>query len=180
MLSFSSTRTPRSFSSGLPSRTAPSRLYICLGFLWPKCKTLHFAVLNLIRFTQAHLSNLLRPLWMASLPSTVPTTPLSLVSSANLLRVHFQFHYWCHWKRCQRALVPRQTAGGHYSLPASSWTSSIPEKKTILQWYILKESKQYPSKIAYCMSQYLHIYLMTADYVKCSKKKIFVFLFILF
>ncbi|KAK4815602.1 hypothetical protein QYF61_004817 [Mycteria americana] len=41
-----------------------------------------------MRFTWADLSSLSRTLWMASLPSRVSTTPLSLVSSANLLRVH--------------------------------------------------------------------------------------------
>ena len=43
---------------------------------------------NLIRLVRDHLSSLLRSLWMASLPSNVQTTPLSLESSANLLRVH--------------------------------------------------------------------------------------------
>ena len=43
---------------------------------------------NLIRFTQAHLLSLSRSFWMASLPFNVSTTQLSLVSSANLLRVH--------------------------------------------------------------------------------------------
>ncbi|NXC18656.1 CL004 protein, partial [Corythaeola cristata] len=48
-------------------------------------KTLHLAF---IRFAQAHLSSLSRSLWMACLPSSMFTTPHSLVSSANLLRVH--------------------------------------------------------------------------------------------
>ena len=45
-----------------------------------------------MRFAQAHLSSLLRSLWMAFLPSSMSTAPLSLVSLANLpenlLRVH--------------------------------------------------------------------------------------------
>jgi len=45
-------------------------------------------LLNFMRFTQAHLSSLSSSLWMASLPSSVSTTPHSLVSSANSLRVH--------------------------------------------------------------------------------------------
>ncbi len=44
---FSSTRTPRPFSAGQLSRAAPPRPYTCPQCLWPKCKTLHFAVLNL-------------------------------------------------------------------------------------------------------------------------------------
>ncbi|KAK4827087.1 LOW QUALITY PROTEIN: hypothetical protein QYF61_014189 [Mycteria americana] len=52
------------------------------------CRTLHLALLNLMRFTQAHFSSLSRSLWMVSHPSDVSTAPLSLMSSANLLRVH--------------------------------------------------------------------------------------------
>ena len=44
-------------------------------------------MLNLIRFTRAHLSSLSRSLWMAPILSAVSTAPLSLVSSANLLKV---------------------------------------------------------------------------------------------
>ncbi|KAK4807231.1 LOW QUALITY PROTEIN: hypothetical protein QYF61_024351 [Mycteria americana] len=46
------------------------------------------ALLNLMKFTWAHFSSLSRSLWMASLLSSISTAPLSLVSSANLLRVH--------------------------------------------------------------------------------------------
>jgi len=76
---FSAAKLPRSFPAGLHSRTDPSSLYICLGFLRPKCKPLHFAVLNLIRFTRAQLSSLLTPL---------NGIPSFLLSSVNLLRVH--------------------------------------------------------------------------------------------
>jgi len=49
---------------------------------------LHLTLLNLMRFTWAHFSRLSRSLWMASHLSGVSTAPLSLVSSADLLRVH--------------------------------------------------------------------------------------------
>jgi len=52
----SSFRTSRSFSAGLLSRNSPS-LYRYLRLSQPKCKTLHLALLNLIRFTWAHLSS---------------------------------------------------------------------------------------------------------------------------
>jgi len=82
------TTTPQSFSVLLlPWNFSPS-LYIYLRLPRPKCKTLHFALVNLIRFTRAHLLSLSRSLWMASLPSAVSTTPLSFMSSANLPRVH--------------------------------------------------------------------------------------------
>ena len=55
---------------------------------WPKCNTRHLALLNLIRYTRAHFLSLSRFLWIGFLPSVVSTTPLSLVSSASLLRVH--------------------------------------------------------------------------------------------
>ncbi|KAK4824270.1 hypothetical protein QYF61_012830 [Mycteria americana] len=41
-----------------------------------------------LHFARADLSSLSTSLWMASLPSSVSTAPYSLVSSANLLRVH--------------------------------------------------------------------------------------------
>ncbi|KAK4822069.1 hypothetical protein QYF61_009330 [Mycteria americana] len=78
MSSFSSTGTPKSFSAGLLSIPSSPSL----------CRTLHLPLLDLMRFTQAHFSSLSRSLWMTSRPSAVSTAPLSLVSSANLLRVH--------------------------------------------------------------------------------------------
>jgi len=41
MLSFSSTSTPKSFSSGLLSVHPAPSLYLCLGLPWPVCRTLH-------------------------------------------------------------------------------------------------------------------------------------------
>ena len=91
MLSFSSTRTLRYFSARLLTRTAPSSLYIRLGFFRPKCKTLHFAMMNLIRFTQAHFSSLLRSLWMVSLPSTILPVWHSLNFGTLWYPVYFPF-----------------------------------------------------------------------------------------
>ena len=54
----------------------------------PMCRTLHLALLNFLRFTWAHSSSLSRSLWMASLPSSKSIASLSLVSFANLLRMH--------------------------------------------------------------------------------------------
>ncbi|KAK4807043.1 hypothetical protein QYF61_018384 [Mycteria americana] len=59
-----------------------------MGLLWPKCRTLHLALLNLIQLTSAHRSSLSRSLCRAFLPSSRSTLPHNLVSSANLLRVH--------------------------------------------------------------------------------------------
>ncbi|KAK4827388.1 hypothetical protein QYF61_017793 [Mycteria americana] len=74
---FSSISTPKSFSAGLLSITSSPSL----------CRTLHLALLNLTRFTQAHFSSLSRSLWMTPCPSGMSAAPLSFVSSADLLRV---------------------------------------------------------------------------------------------
>ena len=86
-LSFSFTRTPMSSALLLWRSYSPS-LYTYLGLPWPNCETLHFALLNLIRFTWAYLLSLSRSLCMVFLPSAISTALLSLVSSANLQRMH--------------------------------------------------------------------------------------------
>jgi len=54
----------------------------------PRGRTLPLPLLNLIRFLSAQFSSLSRSRWMAAQPAGVSTTPPSLVSSANWLRVH--------------------------------------------------------------------------------------------
>ncbi|KAK4826465.1 hypothetical protein QYF61_009192, partial [Mycteria americana] len=88
MSSFSSISTPKSFSAGVLSITSSPSLDRNQELPQPRCRTLHLALLNLLRFTQAHFSSLPRSLWMTSHPSGMSTAPLSLVSSANLLKVH--------------------------------------------------------------------------------------------
>lgn len=43
MVSFSSAITPKSFSAGLLSVTPLPNLWLCLGLLGPRCRTLHLA-----------------------------------------------------------------------------------------------------------------------------------------
>ena len=88
MVNLLSTRTPRSLSTELLSSRSTPSLYWCMGLFLPRCRTLNFPLLNLIRFLSAQLSSLSRSRSKAAQPSGVSTTPLSLVSSANLLRVH--------------------------------------------------------------------------------------------
>ena len=77
--SFSSATTPKSFPvEQIPRSFSPS-LYTYLGLTWPKCKTLHFALLNPIRFTKAYLACLSRSLGMTSFPFAVSTALLSLI-----------------------------------------------------------------------------------------------------
>jgi len=68
----------------------PQRVCIhSLGLPQSECSsTLRLALLNLIRFMWAQFSSQSRSLRMACLPSVVSAVPLTLVSSANLLRVH--------------------------------------------------------------------------------------------
>lgn len=60
-------------------------LYTYLKLSWSKCRTLHMALLSLIRFLWTHFLSLLRCFWMAFLPAFVSTTPLSLVSLSHLI-----------------------------------------------------------------------------------------------
>jgi len=53
-----------------------------------KCSTLYLSLLNFFMFIWAYFSSLSGTLWMAFPPSVVSAAPLSMVSSANLLRVH--------------------------------------------------------------------------------------------
>ena len=83
MSSFSSTRTPKSFSAGLLSRSSSPNLYKYLGLPWPKCNTMHLALLNLIKFTWAHFSTCPGPEWLLFPPV-------------------YQLHCsaWCHLQTC--------------------------------------------------------------------------------
>lgn len=84
MLNLESIRTSRSFSAKLLSTEEATITHWCMGMLLPRCRTLQFSLLNLMTFLLTHL----RSFWMAALPSTVTATPPSLVSPANLLRLH--------------------------------------------------------------------------------------------
>ena len=46
---------------------SPPNLYLCLRLPWPRCRTLHLALLNFIRLAWAHLSSLTRFFWIAFL-----------------------------------------------------------------------------------------------------------------
>ena len=88
MLRLSSTNTLKSFSSELLSNHSLPGLYLCLGLPQPRCRTLHLAWLTFMRLAWAHFSSLSRSLHIASLHPSTSSAPLSMVSYANLLRVH--------------------------------------------------------------------------------------------
>ena len=82
--SFLSKRTFSPISTGLLSMNFSPNLYTYLGLSSFRSNTWHSDLLNPIQFMWAHFPSLSRSLWMASLLSAL----LSLVSSANLLKVH--------------------------------------------------------------------------------------------
>ena len=88
MFNMVSTRTSSSFSAKLLSSWSAPSICWCMGLFLARCRTLHFSLLNFMRFLSANFSSLQRSLWMAAWPSGTSATPLSLVSSADLPRVH--------------------------------------------------------------------------------------------
>lgn len=76
-----STRIPKSFSGRTIFLSASLKLYWCLSLLLPRCRTLHFPLINFI-FTL--FSNLFRSLWMTIhsylvYQSFLPVPPLNLL-----------------------------------------------------------------------------------------------------
>lgn len=69
-------------------------LYLCLAVLYPKYRSWHLFLLNFILLLMAQYHNLPRALCKASHPSKVLTTPPSLISSGNSLRVHLIPAFW--------------------------------------------------------------------------------------
>ena len=55
MVNLSSTRTPRSLSAELLSSRSTPSLYWCMRLFLPRRRTLHLALLNLIRFVVERL-----------------------------------------------------------------------------------------------------------------------------
>lgn len=85
MSNFSSTNVPKSLH-GCCQSLYPSVCIDTGDCCNPWYRTLHFAELNFMRFTQTHSSSLSRSLLAISLPSRESTAPLNSVSSRNLLR----------------------------------------------------------------------------------------------
>ena len=59
---------------------------LCMGLVFPRCRTFHFSRLNFSRVLSAHFSSLLRSCWTAAGPSGLTASPPIFVSSANLLQ----------------------------------------------------------------------------------------------
>lgn len=68
MWSFSPTIAPKSLSTGLLSIISLPNLLVSLGLPQPRCRPLHFALLN---FALTHLSSMSRSLWMAKSLTTI-------------------------------------------------------------------------------------------------------------
>lgn len=133
MLSFSSTNTHKVLSVRVLPVHSPPTMYLCLGLPQPRCRTLHLALLDFMRFVQVHLSNLSRSLCMASLPFNVLTTSYRLVSLANLLRVHTQSHWlnafsMSYVTRSSVSWIPPERS---HVFPSLSFISDVPEEPFI-------------------------------------------------
>jgi len=87
LLSLMSTRTPRSLSTEMLHCQVDPSLSCTPVLCFPSCKTLHFSMLHFIRFLLAHSSSLSRSFCRVALSPTVSTSPRSLVSLANFIRV---------------------------------------------------------------------------------------------
>lgn len=83
-------------------------LYLCLGLLWPTCRTLHLAVLNFMKFAQAQIPSLSQSLCIESLPYsplTVAHVVRKLAESALISSVMWEEE--CHegesksWEWCR-------------------------------------------------------------------------------
>lgn len=83
-----STKTPMSFPAELLYSQCISSLYHCNEFFLPRCRTWHLSLLNFMKFLLAYSSSLSRSLWMLALLPGM-WTGISLVSSANKMRVHY-------------------------------------------------------------------------------------------
>lgn len=93
-LSFSPTNAPKSFPTGLLSTLTLPSLYLCSGLPQHRCRTLHLALANIMRFAQAHLSSLPRLLWTAFLPSSKSAAPRSLVHWSQHQAQMNTIHHW--------------------------------------------------------------------------------------
>lgn len=90
MLSFLSTNTFKSFSSGLFSNYFSPSLYLCLTLPQLTCKTLHLPLLNFMGFPETHFSSLSRSLWMLPFPQACQQHSTS----------------WCYWQTCWGCIDP--------------------------------------------------------------------------
>ena len=90
MLNLLSTSTPKPLSSEVLSIPSSRSLYCYRGLPQPRCRTLHVALLSLMRLTQAHSSSLSRSLWIASLPSIAINCTIQLGVTCKLSEVSFK------------------------------------------------------------------------------------------
>lgn len=91
-------------SQGLFCRAAPQSvsqsvrsLYCHQGLFFPSCRILYLFLLSVTRFLFAHSSSSSRSLWIAGLPWSILTGPLSFMESADLRRVHSRIGHSQSW-----------------------------------------------------------------------------------
>ena len=104
----------------------PPKLFPILSFAL-QCLYTHFSTKNLselfgahlCRLTRAHLLSLLKSLW-TSPPPLLHQLHHSVWCQQQTCSGCTQSHYLCHWWRCQRVVVPRQTLGSSSTVAAVS------------------------------------------------------------
>lgn len=87
ILSLLSTKAPSSLSTQLLPSQVDSSLFCPPGLGFPRCKTIHLSLLNIIRFLLAHCFSISRSSCRVAVPSEVSTFPHSLVSLAKFIWV---------------------------------------------------------------------------------------------
>ena len=80
---------PRSISARVLSSWVTLSKKWCLCLFLPRCRPLHFPLLNLMMFLSAYISSLQRSLWMVVHPCGLLTAPSRFVSPVYLWRVHW-------------------------------------------------------------------------------------------
>lgn len=126
-------------------------IYWGLVYFLPRCKTLHFPLLNFMMFLSSHFSSLLRYIWKTAWPFGHPSTLSSFVTGVNLLIVHSAISSKSLMKmlnimkvlnRTGSRTVPWGTslADSPFYLPPDSGASSLsthPSSKAASSFYII-------------------------------------------
>lgn len=135
LLSFSSTSTPMSLPTELPSIHSSPSLHLSLGLPLPMCRTLYLSLLNLVMFAWAHLSSLSRFLCMTSLLCILSTAQHCLVVLANLLKVHSTETINCNHLKYIGFKSTRGRARECVSLPSQIISSIISKISMLFTFY---------------------------------------------
>jgi len=104
----------KSFYAELLSMSSFPSLYSCLELSWSRCRSLHLALLNLIRFTWAHFSSLSMSLLMASFPSIIENMYIYWPHAGHMWATNHKPHVFHETQAtCHPWVSPKQQARCH-------------------------------------------------------------------